>query len=242
MRSGAARSCSGPPILPSVNSARIDPGVGKRLAIDDTGRIPQLRADDRLGALEVGALNRDHEHAFRHLAVHGEAFRQLRIGRNDGAAVDPHGFADAGNEKQQRDARVAHEVAQRIDAIVAATVGDDEGVCVEHPDKTRRVAARRAVEPLGPACGHHAERSRLDQLAVLRRDLIGFLENRRAVGRIRIELFKFRGGRDRVVMPIAVHRRSPFRHEFTHAASNCLPSCAAIFTSTSCPGFLVAPA
>src|ERR1043165_8586908 len=51
------------------------------LAIDHARGIPQLRADDRLGALEVDALDRDRDDTARRLAGEHEAFEQRRICR-----------------------------------------------------------------------------------------------------------------------------------------------------------------
>src|SRR6516225_3951452 len=64
--------------------------TGRRqgLAVDLARLIPQLRADDRLGALEVGALDGDDQYAFRDLAVDDEALGQLRVGADPGAAVN----------------------------------------------------------------------------------------------------------------------------------------------------------
>ena len=45
-----------------------------------------------------------------------------------------------GNEKQQRDARIAHDVAEAVDAVVAGPVGDSERLVVEDTHKTGRVA------------------------------------------------------------------------------------------------------
>ena len=130
--------------------------------------VPQLRAHDRLGALEVDALDRDDDHGARRLAVDDEALRQRRIGRDRGAADDPDGLAAAGNEEQQRDARIDEDVAQRVDAVVAAPVGNEQRLLVVHAHEARRIAARRAVEPVRAAGGEREERRRLDEGAVVR--------------------------------------------------------------------------
>ena len=91
--------------------------------------------------------------------------------------TDTHGFADAGNKKQQRDARIAHQIAQAVDSVVAAPIGYQQSVLVDHPDETRRIAARRTIEALGTARRQHHERRGFDQLAIFRRDVIGFLDD-----------------------------------------------------------------
>ena len=85
---------------------------------------------------------------------------QLRIGRDRGAAVDPDRLADAGDQEQQRDARVADDVAQAVDAVVAAPVGDQQRLLVGTRTKPggsprgeqssppgRRSQARRTAPP-----------------------------------------------------------------------------------------------
>ena len=44
----------------------------------------------------------------------------------------------------------SQHVAQRVDAVVAAPVGNQQRLLVVHAHETRRVAARRAVEPARP--------------------------------------------------------------------------------------------
>src|SRR5687768_15988520 len=48
----------------------------QRGAVDQARRVPQLGADDRLGALEVDALDLDDEDGARRLAGEDEAFEQ----------------------------------------------------------------------------------------------------------------------------------------------------------------------
>src|SRR5262249_36751176 len=90
------------------------------LAVYVARRIPQLRAHDRLRALIEYAVNGHDEHRTRRLLVHCKARTQLRIGRDCGAAVDANGLAAARNEEKQRHARVRKDVAQAVDAIIAA--------------------------------------------------------------------------------------------------------------------------
>jgi hypothetical protein len=47
-----------------------------------------------------------------------------------------------GNQEQQRHARVGQQVAQAVDAVVAAALGQQQRLVVLDGDKTRRVAAR----------------------------------------------------------------------------------------------------
>ena len=118
-----------------------------------------------------------------------------------GATVDAHGLAHAGDEKQQRDARIAHEIAQGVDAIVAAAVGNDDRMLIHDAHKTGRIAARRTIETFGAAGRQHAERRRVDQLAVLRRDPVGLLEDGGRVRRVAVHALEFFGRRDRMRLP-----------------------------------------
>ena len=58
------------------------------------------------------------------------------------------------------------QVAQAVDAVVAAAVGHDEGLLVDHAHEALRIAARRAVEPVRAAGRQREERRGLDQRAV----------------------------------------------------------------------------
>src|SRR5215470_13269702 len=124
-------------------------GAGARQApaLDVARRVPQLRAHDRLGALIEHALDRHDQHRARRLALDQEALRQRRIGRDHGAAGDPDGLAAARDQEQQGDARIGDDIAQRVDAVVAAPVGHKQRLLVLDAHEARRVAARRAIEP-----------------------------------------------------------------------------------------------
>ena len=164
---------------------------------------------------------------------------QLRIGRDLGAADDAHRLADAGDEEQQRDARIAHQVAQAVDAIVAAAVGDEQRVLVDHAHEARRIAARRAVEAFRPAGRQHQNGAASISLRYCGGDVVGFLEHRRTVRRVGIETLELlRSSRScGLARCTSICRVSDFeRSKLTQAASNCLPSCAVIARSRICPG------
>ncbi len=91
------------------------------------------------------------------------------IDRDRGAAVDAQRLADAGNEEQQRDARVAQDIAEAVDAVVAGPVGQRQRALVENAHEAGRVALGRTVEPFGAAGRDRDEGRGLDQLAVARR-------------------------------------------------------------------------
>src|SRR5918993_499188 len=73
-------------------------------------RVPQVGAHDGSRALEVNRLHHDHEHGPRSLAVDGKTLQQGRVSRDHGAAVDPKGFAQAGDQEQQGYLRIEHDL------------------------------------------------------------------------------------------------------------------------------------
>jgi hypothetical protein len=152
--------------------------VGRASGIDLTLRLPQSRADDGAGALEIGLDHGDHQAGARRLAVDGEALQQVGIGADHRPAVDPEGRARAGDQEHQRHARVADHVAQAVDAVVAATVGQDQRALVVDADEAGLVAARAAVQALGADGGQGQERRGLDQGAIVRGDAVGDLDGR----------------------------------------------------------------
>ena len=74
---------------------------------------------------------------------------------------------------------IVEEVAQAVDAVVAATVGDQQRLFVLHAHEAGRVAARRAVETVGAAGRHREKRRRFDEGAVMPVDVVDLLDQRR---------------------------------------------------------------
>ena len=56
------------------------------------------------------------------------------------------------------DAGIDDEVAQGVEAVVAAAVGHQQGLFVDDPDEAGRVAARRAVDAVKTGGGDQYER------------------------------------------------------------------------------------
>jgi hypothetical protein len=118
------------------------------------------------------------------------------------AAVDAQRRAGARNQEQQRDPGVAHDVAQRIDPVVAAAIRHHQGLVIVNPDKAGQIAARRAIQPLRPAGRKGCERRFVDQDAIAGRDPLGHLD---CGGLVRLPVDRFKltdRGDDR-------HSRSP---------------------------------
>ena len=94
--------------------------------------------------------------------------------------------ARARDQEQQPDARIAHDVAQRVDPIVAAPVRQHQRPRIMHAHEPGQVPARRAVEPLRPRRRQRHERRGRDQRAILRRDVVGLLDDGR-LGRVLVD-------------------------------------------------------
>src|SRR5829696_5381161 len=177
--------------------------------------IPQMRAHQRLGALGVDAFGGDDDHAARRLALHGEGGAELGIDADGSAPIDAQRAADARDQEQERNARITDDVAQRVDAVVAAPVGQHHGVLVDHPHEARRIAARRAVQALRTGRRQHHERRDFYETAIVLGDIGDLLDHRRA-GRLAIERFEFGFGRDEML------HSDPFR-QVRRLLSQCAP-------------------
>lgn len=101
--------------------------------------------------------------------------RLVGVGGDHGGAVHPKLLAHAGHEEDQADTRVVHEVAQRVEAVVAVTVRDDEGALVTDLDEAGCVAARGLVESTVSDPGDDAEGRGLDDAGLAREDDRGLL-------------------------------------------------------------------
>src|SRR3974390_1223631 len=78
----------------------------------------------------------------------------------------------------QRNARVADEIAQGFNAVVADAVWNEQGLFVADSHEAGRVPARRAVGTFGPPSRNRHVRRRFDKGAVLRNDAIGIAGER----------------------------------------------------------------
>src|SRR5262249_54576673 len=154
----------------------------RAVAVHVTRWIPQLRANDRLRALIEDAVDGHDEHRARRLLVYCKARTQRRIGRDCGAAVDANGLAAARNEEEQRHARVRKDIAQAVDAVIAAPVGNQQRLLVLNAHESGRIAARGTIKAVGPRRGQREERRRLDEGAIMWGDAVGLLGNRRPIG------------------------------------------------------------
>src|ERR1700730_17136538 len=105
-------------------------------------------------------------------------------------------------QRERRDLRIAHDVAQRINAVVAAAIRHHQRLVVVDANKTRQVAARRAIQSL-PTRGCERRKWRFfDQHAIGWRNAVGNLDGGSLVG-LAVDRFKLRDGCDNS------HCRSP---------------------------------
>src|SRR5947209_17824435 len=112
-------------------------------------RVPQIRPDQRLAAMEIDLFGGDQAAAPRHLAVDRQRLQQRRIGGDPGAAVDPQGLVDPGDEEDQPHSGGGEQIADRVDPVVAEPVRNQQRLVIEHLDETRRIALRRSVAAAG---------------------------------------------------------------------------------------------
>src|SRR5262249_12489216 len=85
-------------------------------------RIPEIRANDRPGALEIDRLDGDHDHRAGWLAGNGEGGRRVFVFREMLPPRDPERIAGAGNEGEEGNLRIADDVAESSLLLASVTV------------------------------------------------------------------------------------------------------------------------
>src|SRR5665647_369722 len=101
------------------------------------------------------------------------------------------------------------EIAQAVDAVVAAAIRYDDGVFVDQANKALRIAPWRAVEADGAIGRYRAERRSLHKRSVCLGDAVGFLDFSRRIDRFRVEGLKFGHRGDDLTAPVrSCHERS----------------------------------
>src|SRR3984893_17429733 len=199
-RPGAVVVLAADPVLAHLGQdlARGRQGFG----IDPLVRIPQVGSDDGACALKIDLVHAHDDDGARRLAVDPERRQQIRIDRDLRVAVDAQRRAGARDQRQQRDLRSAHDLPKRIDAVVAAAIRHHQRLVVVDANKTRQVAARRAIQSL-PTRGCERRKWRFfDQHAIGWRNAVGNLDGGSLVG-LAVDRFKLRDGCDNS------HCRSP---------------------------------
>src|SRR5947199_7976505 len=116
-----------------------------------------MGAYDRFGALIVDTIDVNDDDRARSLAIDDELLGQSRIAGDGGRAIDANGLTAARDQKQQRDAGIVQDIAQSIDAVVATAVGNEQRFFISNADKSGRIAAGRAIEPIRPSRSQREE-------------------------------------------------------------------------------------
>ena len=147
-----------------VWSLIILPLVGSSRAINPRTRLPQLRTHERLGAMKVGRLDRDPNHKLRRAPL-GRAGGDIGWGLGqDGRSVHAQGLVEAGDQEQQSDLSRGYDVLERVEAIVAGRVRDQQFARSIHLDESRFTAARRGVGVVATVSRRkNQERRQLDE-------------------------------------------------------------------------------
>ena len=123
--------------IDAAAAERFENGARRRHAcwIDMGFRPPQASPINGTRTLKVGGTNAHHDHAARQFAINSERRAKVRIGIDRGKAVDAERAVKARNQEEQRDAWVMHNVSERIDPVIATTIGQENGPFISHPDK-----------------------------------------------------------------------------------------------------------
>ena len=150
-------------------SFQICAGRARPVAIGPGAGLPEVRAHERLGAVQERLDEIDADHGLRRLALSDDVRReQLGIGRDAGAAVDAQRLGHARNQEEQADLARLRDVAERVEPVVAARVGNGEARVVEHRDEAGVAAPRRDVAaPVRVHRGHEDERRARDVRAAV---------------------------------------------------------------------------
>ena len=107
--------------------------------------VPQICTDQRAAAVDIGFLHFHDNHGAGLLALHFELRGERGVPADNRFAVHAERFVHAGDQKQQADRRIADDVPQRVEAVIAAAVGYEQSVVVDDFHEAGHVAARRVV-------------------------------------------------------------------------------------------------
>ena len=140
---------------------------------------PQLGPPQRLGAVHVRLVDRHDDRDPRRLPVDGNAPAQVGIRDELGGAVDAQCLVEAGDEEQQRNVRIGHEVLERVEAVVARQVGPRQSVFVENLHEPRRSTLGRSVaHAVGIGGRQHEERRLGDEVRAVDIEVVDHLLDR----------------------------------------------------------------
>jgi hypothetical protein len=108
------------------------------------------------------------DHELWSSAIHRERFAKALVSAQRGVTIDPQDFGNPRNHEHQIGARVTDEVANSIEAIVSASLRQQQRGIIMNPYNTGRVAAWGAVQPSRASCRDNNEGGGFHHRAVCR--------------------------------------------------------------------------
>jgi hypothetical protein len=100
--------------------------------------IPQSRTLQRLRAMQEYLADRNFNADFRLSAMEFSGGEKARVVDDARPAVHAQGFLGTGNEEDEADIRVGDNVLDRVEVIVARSIGNEQGLVVEDLHKAGR--------------------------------------------------------------------------------------------------------
>lgn len=134
--------------------------VRRGAAVEVRAGAPQPRARHGVVAGQFGVFDVDEQCRVRGHPAQRHRLQQSVIGRDRASAADVQHSAASRDERGQRDPVVLQEVVERVGALVALAVRDDERAAVQDPRHRLPVAARTGVAPTGGVPGGQREERR----------------------------------------------------------------------------------
>ena len=126
-------------------SRQMRAGRREPVALGPGRRLPQLRPDERLRAVQVRLVGLDDDRGDRRLASVAVALEELGIAGDRGSPVHTERLAHAGDGEQEPDPPGGDDVADGVEAPVARLVGQHEGARADHVAEAGDTAPRRRV-------------------------------------------------------------------------------------------------
>ena len=119
---------------------------GQHTALHLGLRRPQLGAHQGFGAVQIGFAHLNFQHQFGQLALGSKAAGEFGLIAQAHNAVHAQAFIDTRHEKKQADTRIQQQVVERIEAVVATGVGQQQMPGIGTFDKTGRAATWRCIK------------------------------------------------------------------------------------------------
>jgi hypothetical protein len=115
--------------------------LGEGCAVGVLRWVPQSRTLQRLRAMQEYLADRNFNAGFRRSAIEFSGGEKARVVDDARSAVHAQGFLGTGDEEDEADIRVGDNVLDRVEVIVARSIGNEQGLVVKDLHKAGRVAA-----------------------------------------------------------------------------------------------------